>query len=362
MYHINPKSLKTREPFSGLFPVSDESVEAIAESMRETGYDEGFPIAAWEGFVIDGHTRLAAALEAGLPTVPVVDRKFEDEEAALEYAIHCQCDRRNLTDPEIFRCVRELNRRRAAGRPKSGPRGTLSARKTGGMVGVSARKVQRIRALLDHADPDLRRAVESGETTINAAYEETLRRRRAAAAPPPAPPDYGPPPPPPAPGPPPPPPPDAPPPPVPPGPPPSSPPPGPPAPPPQEQPDPPAESRDKIGRVIPEHLLPLWNRSQEAQDLLTAVSRVRATLRKARETRDPLFAEINFNSALIAIDQVYAVTAVAKPYAVCPYCQGTRCDACSKRGFVSKHRWDMTCAREFKDAAIREAGDHAPAA
>ena len=55
--------------------------------------------------VVDGHTRLKAALQIGLSKVPIMLKHFSDEEEALEYAIHCQSDRRNLTDAELLNCI-----------------------------------------------------------------------------------------------------------------------------------------------------------------------------------------------------------------------------------------------------------------
>lgn len=68
--------------------------------------------------VVDGHTRLAAAALAELETVETYVHYFHDEDAALEYAIRNQRDRRNLTAAEILRCVQVLDRRGTAGRPK----------------------------------------------------------------------------------------------------------------------------------------------------------------------------------------------------------------------------------------------------
>jgi hypothetical protein len=110
---------------------------------------------------------------------------------------------------------------------------------------------------------------------------------------------------------------------------------------------------DDVGRTIPEELLPLWGRRREVQDLMTALSRVRVALRSAQEMRDPLFSEIPFSSALAHLDQAYDAVQVAKPYAVCAFCQGHGCEACRDRGLLSKFRWDSTVPREHKEAVGR---------
>lgn len=110
---------------------------------------------------------------------------------------------------------------------------------------------------------------------------------------------------------------------------------------------------DDVGRRIPEHLAPLWERRQEVQDLLTALSRVRVALRAAQDSVDPLFSEIPFSSALAHLDQAYDAVQVAKPYAVCAFCQGQGCKVCGKRGLLGKFRWDTSVPREHKEAVAR---------
>lgn len=110
---------------------------------------------------------------------------------------------------------------------------------------------------------------------------------------------------------------------------------------------------DDLGRRIPEDRLPLWGRRQEVQDMLTALSRVRVALREAQDNRDPLFSEVPFSSALAHLDQAYNAVQVAKPYAVCAFCQGHGCNACGQRGLLGKFRWDTVVPKEHKEAVAR---------
>ena len=41
--------------------------------------------------------------------VPVIRQEFKDEKEALEYAIHNQRDRRNLSDAELLRCIEAID-------------------------------------------------------------------------------------------------------------------------------------------------------------------------------------------------------------------------------------------------------------
>jgi protein gp37 len=195
---VDPKSLATREPFSTLFTIDAHVLDAITEDMAAEGYDRSKPIDVWlgEGVVIDGHTRLKAALAAEIEEVAVFDHFFADEDDALEYAIKNQRDRRNWTDAEITRAVMALDERKKHG-AEPGGRGNQyaetkenesgkaqpcalpkTAERTAEILGVSPRKVEQTRTVLDHADEDTKAAVLSGEQTINSAYNTTQKRRR----------------------------------------------------------------------------------------------------------------------------------------------------------------------------------------
>ena len=85
--------------------------------------------------------------------------------------------------------------------------------------------------------------------------------------------------------------------------------------------------------------------------MLTAVSRIRSTIRHAQEGQDPLWAETNFSAALIHLDRAYAEIDATKPYVVCPMCQGIGCRACKERGLLGKFRYDTLIPRELKAKA-----------
>ncbi len=120
-------------------------------------------------------------------------------------------------------------------------------------------------------------------------------------------------------------------------------------------PPPPAPVVDGTGWPIPTHLIPLWQRMDEAQEMLTTLSRVKGALRTAQEAKDKLFTEVNFSSALSHLDQAWTAIKTAKPFAVCPTCQGQlpdQCTLCRGRGLISEHRWNACVTRE--DKAFRE--------
>ena len=121
-------------------------------------------------------------------------------------------------------------------------------------------------------------------------------------------------------------------------------------------PPPPSQVLDATGWPIPTQLIPLWQRAGEVQEMLTILSRVKGALRAAQENRDKLFAEVNFSSALSQLDQAWTDIKTAKPFAVCPTCQGQlpdKCTLCRGRGLISEHRWNTCVTREDKEFRAR---------
>ena len=109
---------------------------------------------------------------------------------------------------------------------------------------------------------------------------------------------------------------------------------------------------DKVGRPIPSKVLPLWNRAFDASEILSHISIARVGLIKYRDSADPLFAEVDFPSALSNLDQAYGYVKEAKPFAVCPSCQGKMpegCGTCKGRGLVSEWYWNTCVTDEVKE-------------
>ncbi len=190
--------IKTKAPFNSLFPVDNGTVNAVAEHMKVNGYDQSQPIVLWkekldedrkQAIVIDGHTRLLAAKKIGLSPVYVARVSFASADAALEYAIHNQRDRRNLTDADLLRCIEAVDERK----PRGGDRKSeavksktsseaidsgKSAEQTALIVGTSKTKVEKARTLLDYADEQTKQTVLDGKKSIHAAAKETQEKRK----------------------------------------------------------------------------------------------------------------------------------------------------------------------------------------
>lgn len=194
------EQIKTHPTFESLFPINPGLFEKIEQDIREDRYDTTQPIilATWQGqeepVCIDGHTRLQAAKDAGIEEVPVFTHEFDTKEEAIEKAIKLQSNRRNMTDAELVTCIQVLDQkkarggdRRSEGAKSNPPNGGIettasSAEELGNTLGISTRKVERVRTVMDHADEATKEAVKQGELSINRAYQETQKKRKRTKA------------------------------------------------------------------------------------------------------------------------------------------------------------------------------------
>ena len=182
------KEIRLHDAFNNLFPKRTHVLEALKKDIQANGFDEAFPLILAYGpwidhdVLLDGHSRHQVCEELGLEEAPVVRRFFETEDEALEYMIHVQKDRRNLTDAEIVNCVATLDQRQTAGRHKklasseaNFPTGK-SAERTATILGVSRNKIEKARTVLRHGDDEIKQSLQSG-TSINKAYKEIQMKR-----------------------------------------------------------------------------------------------------------------------------------------------------------------------------------------
>jgi hypothetical protein len=117
-------------------------------------------------------------------------------------------------------------------------------------------------------------------------------------------------------------------------------------------PPPPGQVLDATGWPVPTQLIPLWKRGDEVRKVLTNLSRLKGLVRSVEEKRDMLYAEMHFSSALAQLEQLWADFKTAKPFAVCPTCQGQvpdQCTLCRGRGLISEFRWNTCVTREDKE-------------
>ncbi len=150
-------------------------------------------MATWQGqeepVCIDGHTRLKAAIYAGIEEVAVYSYEFETEEDAFEYAIRLQSNRRNLTDGDLLQCIERIHEPKPQGgdrkseAAKSTPQSCgkkggryAGARRTAELLNISPRKVEQTLTIINKGLPGVKEAVLNNEISINRAYQETRKR------------------------------------------------------------------------------------------------------------------------------------------------------------------------------------------
>jgi ParB family chromosome partitioning protein len=171
----------TKEPFSGLFKIDPLTREKIKSDMEENGFDRAFPVILWGNVLIDGNTRLLVARELEIEEVPVEVKEFFDQQEALEYAIHAQRDRRNITDSEILSCIEVLDEKMS--RKEAGAKGGNKEKKeepshvkTAKTLKVTKTKVSDARAVL--TDAVATEEVKSGKKTISKAAKEVREKKK----------------------------------------------------------------------------------------------------------------------------------------------------------------------------------------
>jgi ParB family chromosome partitioning protein len=165
--------IQTDPTISGIFPLQEEILAAIVKSMRESGYDKAEPVVIWKGknVVVDGHTRLKAAIEAGIPEIPVEEKEFASLDEAVRYTYKRQADRRNLTQAEIFAAATRLqNKTKQDGLG----RGSEQLAKE---LGISAATIQHARKVASDAPPEIIDQVKKNKLSINKAYNLTKKEK-----------------------------------------------------------------------------------------------------------------------------------------------------------------------------------------
>lgn len=97
---------------------------------------------------------------------------------------------------------------------------------------------------------------------------------------------------------------------------------------------------DKVGREVPAYALGYWKRSTEIQHVLSALSDLRTTIRKANESGDRLWCAFDTQDLLLSFDALYTSVSNFMPYAVCKKCNGvetkTLCSMCHGTGLINK--------------------------
>jgi hypothetical protein len=106
---------------------------------------------------------------------------------------------------------------------------------------------------------------------------------------------------------------------------------------------------DETGRPVEGAVADAFRRRHELQALMLAVTKVKSTVLKAIEAKDPLFADILASRFQADCGNVFRQLKAALPYAACPYCRAAGCKACLGRGWVGELAWNAA-PRELRAA------------
>lgn len=179
---IKISEIEYHDDFKSLFTIDENLLKRITDSMLENKYDNSQPIHIWvytdetgitHLYIIDGHTRLKAAEQAGFETVPYYEHKFESFEEAYKYVLGLQVNRRNLDGGELLRNISKLY-------------GTDFIQNTEGkkseaiaeILGKSDRTVEKGMYVIENADEETLEKIDSGELSVNKAYKQTKAKEK----------------------------------------------------------------------------------------------------------------------------------------------------------------------------------------
>jgi ParB family chromosome partitioning protein len=174
---MRTSEIQTDPALEIIFVIKAETLEAIAQSMQAYGYDKAEPIVVWKGknTVVDGHTRLKAAIAAEIAEIPVEEKEFDSLEAAKEYTKKRQINRRNLSQSEIFEAAAQLQNKEE--RDGTGRATEILAKE----LGISAATVSHARAVAASAPPEVVEQVKKNKISINQAYNLARKKPKTDA-------------------------------------------------------------------------------------------------------------------------------------------------------------------------------------
>ena len=171
---VSLKNIRKGSPFVNLFPIKPEVLKAISEDMKVNGFDQSQPVIIWKEteLLIDGHTRFAGAVKAGLNYVYAVYESFPDVDSALRYAYGLQFKRRNLTDADRFHFSETYMNNVGHEAKKSG----WKKKELAEILSVSTGTAQKYISVLSRGSKKDKEDVINGFKTINSVYKSLLDR------------------------------------------------------------------------------------------------------------------------------------------------------------------------------------------
>jgi hypothetical protein len=155
---------------SKIFVINARTLEEIYEKMLSIGFDESQPLVLQKGtnILLDGHTRLQAAIKAGFNEVPIVEKEFESRDDAVMYTFERQSMRRNLTGAEILTVAQVYLR---DGRKKHDGKGR-QAELLAKLLNVGVTTLYQAIAIEKNGTEEIKEKVKSGNMSLKQAYNQ----------------------------------------------------------------------------------------------------------------------------------------------------------------------------------------------
>jgi hypothetical protein len=187
-------SAMQHHPLAELFPMmSPDDLDPIVRAMADKGYDPGEPITLYEGMILDGRNRQAAALVAGV--VPTF-AEYEGDDP-LGFVIRRNLHRRHLDESQRAIVAGRIAKMQPGNNQPLG-KGSREAnlpnennslpsqKEAAETLNVSPRSVRAGKKVVEKGEPELIRAVEEGAVSVSDAAKVADRpakvQRDAVAA------------------------------------------------------------------------------------------------------------------------------------------------------------------------------------
>lgn len=174
--------LNTIPELSNIYKMDENVINSIMNDMLAHKYDNAEPVVAWlyngKLTIVDGHTRyevckrLAEQGHDEFLLIPVVVKEFDSLEAAKEYAIHRQQDRRNLSPSQILAICDE-----DVPEDFGGNKNEFIAEK----YNTSPATIKRAKKVKKEAEPDVIEKIENNEMDIYSAYKTVKKDKKKKA-------------------------------------------------------------------------------------------------------------------------------------------------------------------------------------
>jgi len=151
----------------------------IAEGCRE-------PLIVWKekNLLLDGHNRFRLCAK-NVILYDIIEISLPDREEALLWIIRNQLGRRNLSTfakaelalklETILKAEAKDNQGKRYDKLDEKPRSKATRKKLAEIAGTSENTIQRVNAIIDRADPDIKEQVRAGAMSINQAYKKVQR-------------------------------------------------------------------------------------------------------------------------------------------------------------------------------------------